>query len=100
MPNILLNEEAVPELIQDQFTVERLVSEANRVLENPEHALAVRLKLARVRELLGRPGVIERAARLILREAGLAFEPALAQPVPAPARMEDCLDALNTGAPA
>ena len=72
MPNILLNEPVVPELIQAQFTVERLVAEASRLLYDQEHALAVRHKLSRIPELLGRPGVLERAARLVLQEAALA----------------------------
>jgi lipid-A-disaccharide synthase len=77
MPNILLNEAVVPELIQSQFTVERLVAEASRVLYDREHALAVRRKLAQIPALLGRPGVLERAAHLVLRDAALQPAPAV-----------------------
>jgi len=76
MPNILLNEAVVPELIQSDFTVERVVAEAWRLLEDASHAGRMRQKLARVRTLLGRPGVIEGAATAILREAGLPGCPA------------------------
>jgi lipid-A-disaccharide synthase len=74
MPNILMDELVVPELIQEEFTVERLVSEALAVLNDPAHALAVRRKLAQIPALLGQPGVLERAARRVLREAGARTE--------------------------
>ncbi len=72
MPNILLREGVVPELIQRDFSVERLVAEASRLLYDREHANAMRRKLAQIPALLGQPRVLERAARLILHEAGIA----------------------------
>ncbi len=75
MPNILLNQPVVPELIQDDFTVERLAAEAARVLDDREHALAIRRKLAGVRAILGGSGVLDRAARRVLREAGRGVAP-------------------------
>ena len=99
MPNILLNELAVPELIQEEFTVERMVAEASRVLQDSQHALAVRRKLARVRTLLGKPGVLERAARLVLRESGWHTPPKAESPC-APITVEEPHCALNSGKPA
>jgi lipid-A-disaccharide synthase len=78
MPNILLDEPVVPELIQRDFTVERLVAEASRILFDREHAAAVRRKLAQIPKLLGGSHVLERAARLVLEEAGLSSAPARA----------------------
>ena len=84
MPNILLKEAIVPELIQHHFTAERLVAEASRILSDAGHASAMRRQLARIPALLGRPGVLERAARTVLREAGLASAPVSAEPIGVP----------------
>lgn len=74
MPNILLGREVVPELIQGNFTVERLVAEAEAILGSPTRAQAVRAELARIPPMLGRPGVIDRVAQLILRQLALPPE--------------------------
>jgi lipid-A-disaccharide synthase len=99
MPNILLNELVVPELIQEEFTVERMVAEALGVLRDPQHASDVRQKLARVRTLLGKPGVLERAARLVLREAGW-IAPSSNEAPCATLTVEEPLCALSSGKPA
>jgi lipid-A-disaccharide synthase len=68
MPNILLSRAVVPELIQGAFTEERLAAEAGAILGSPARAQAIRRDLARIPEMLGRPGVIDRVAELILRQ--------------------------------
>lgn len=65
MVNVLAGKEVVPELIQDAFTPERVVRETERLLASEEERAAMRRELAKVREKLGPPGAIDRAADII-----------------------------------
>ena len=65
MVNVLAGKEIVPELIQDAFTPERVVRETERLLASAEARETMRRELASVREKLGPPGAIERAADII-----------------------------------
>lgn len=69
MPNILLNERIVPELLQEAFTVESLVAEASALLDDPQRVQEMRRNLARIPEVLGGRGAIGRAAGAIIRLA-------------------------------
>lgn len=62
MPNILLDEAVVPELLQENFTVDSIVAEASALLDDPARAAEMRRNLARVPAVLGGHGAIERAA--------------------------------------
>lgn len=66
MANLLAGREVVPELIQRDATVGRIVLEAARFLDDPALAERTRAELARVRSKLGEPGGAERAAEAIL----------------------------------
>ena len=66
MPNILLDEEVFPELIQERASVPAVVSALAHLLDD-EHARArVRSRLVAVRDVLVRPGAAERAAEFAL----------------------------------
>lgn len=69
MPNLLLDREAVPEMVPadawDRVTPRRIADAALGVLENPDRLEAMRADLATVRDMLGRPGAARRTADLI-----------------------------------
>lgn len=69
MPNILLNERVVPELLQEAFTVDSLVAEVSSLLDDPRRIEEMRRNLARIPAVLGGRGAIGRAARAILHLA-------------------------------
>lgn len=68
LPNIVLNRQVVPELIQSQFTAKRLTSLALSLLDNPPRYEKMIRDLAEVRRSLGQLGAVDRAADLILEE--------------------------------
>jgi lipid A disaccharide synthetase len=55
MVNLIAGERIVPELIQDEFTAERVASEAIDILTNQQRAARIRAGLADVRRKLGEP---------------------------------------------
>jgi lipid-A-disaccharide synthase len=65
MVNLIAGRRVVPELVQKDFTPERLANEAIRLLDSPDARTEMRRGLAEVREKLGPPGAVERAADLI-----------------------------------
>ena len=65
MVNVLAGKEIVPELIQDAFRPDSVVRETERLLDSAEARQEMRRELGRVREKLGPPGAIERAADII-----------------------------------
>jgi lipid-A-disaccharide synthase len=65
MVNLIAEKRIVPELIQDDFTPERVAQEVERLLSSPEARDEMRRELAVVRERLGPPGAIDRAADII-----------------------------------
>lgn len=67
MVNLLAQEALFPELIQNDFTPERLAQEVLNLLRNPERLAALRQGLARVVGLLDGPGASARAAEVALK---------------------------------
>lgn len=70
LPNIVLNRESVPELIQRKFTAKHLADTALKLLSNPKLYDKMVQDLAKTRRSLGEVGAIDRATDLVLRELG------------------------------
>lgn len=65
MVNLIAGRRVVPELVQKDFTAAHLAEETIRLLSSPDARAQIRRGLAEVREKLGPPGAVERAADLI-----------------------------------
>lgn len=65
MVNLIAGRPVVPELIQRDFTPERVSTEILHLLNDPTARAALRTGLADVRERLGPPGAVDRAAESI-----------------------------------
>jgi lipid-A-disaccharide synthase len=65
MVNLIAEREAVPELIQNDFTADKIAAQVLRLLRDPSATAAMRKELADVRRRLGPPGAVERAADAI-----------------------------------
>jgi lipid-A-disaccharide synthase len=66
MVNLIAGKRLVPELIQNDFTPDRVSNEVLRLLREPSARDAQRAGLAQVRARLGSPGAVERAADAIV----------------------------------
>jgi len=62
MVNLIAEKRVVPELVQDDFTPERVARETLQLLQEPNARDAQRRGLEEVRRRLGPPGAVERAA--------------------------------------
>jgi len=65
MVNLIAEKEVVPELVQNDFTPDRVAGEILRLLQDPNARRTIRMGLADVRNRLGAPGAAERAADAI-----------------------------------
>jgi lipid-A-disaccharide synthase len=65
MVNLIAGREVVPELIQNDFTPDKVAEQTLRLLRDPAAAAVMRAELADVRQRLGPPGAVERAADAI-----------------------------------
>jgi lipid-A-disaccharide synthase len=65
MVNLIAGKEVVPELVQNDFTPERVSGEILKLLQEPNARSTMRAGLAEVRKRLGPPGAVERAADII-----------------------------------
>jgi len=76
LPNLILGERTLPELLQGQASGPAIAVEALRWLTDPAAMAEVRARLARLAGMVGAPGAPGRAARIILDGAGLTPRPA------------------------
>lgn len=67
MVNLVAGTRVVPELIQNDFTPQRLATEVSRLLDSVAALDEMHRGLALVRDRLGPPGAVERAAEIIAR---------------------------------
>ena len=65
MVNLIAEKEVVPELVQDQFTPDRVAQKTVQLLQDPNVRETQRKWLAEVRDRLGPPGAVKRAAEAI-----------------------------------
>jgi lipid-A-disaccharide synthase len=70
MANLIAGRRLVPELIQKDFTGERVAAESLRLLGDPARLAEMRDGLREVRIRLGEPGASARAAEAVLAELG------------------------------
>lgn len=71
MVNLIARKRVVPELIQQEFTSEKLAAEAIRLLINQEERHAQQLELMQVtRKLASEEDPMDRAAGIVLRILG------------------------------
>lgn len=68
LPNIVAGKHILPELLQENFTPEKVAKEALALLE-PARNKQMQEDLAYVRERLGQPGAVGRVAELVLKIA-------------------------------
>ena len=67
-PNLILGRKVYPELLQENLTSENIAANLRLILNDPQYRQQMKADLKQVRELIGPPGVMERAAGLILDE--------------------------------
>jgi lipid-A-disaccharide synthase len=75
MVNLIAQRKVVPELVQDDFTPDRVAAATVQILQDPNARRTIRTGLAEVRLRLGPAGAVDRAADIIadlLRGAGNA----------------------------
>lgn len=71
LPNIIADREIAPELLQSKATPDNISGIAIRMMKNPQELAYQKAELQKVREKLGEPGAVERAARLVLKFASI-----------------------------
>ncbi len=64
LANIIAGRTVVPELIQQDFTAERVAHEVTRILTDPDVRARMIKDLSEIRKSLGEAGASRRAARL------------------------------------
>ena len=66
--NIILNKEAVSELIQSDFTLKNVISELNKIVHDPENEKRMLDDYREMMIKLGEPGASKRAAELMVEK--------------------------------
>ena len=65
LPNIVANKEVVPELLQDDVSVDAIVNTVLPLLDDLQVNQRMRAELRGVKDKLGEPGAVNRVAQLI-----------------------------------
>jgi lipid A disaccharide synthetase len=84
MPNIHLDEQVYPEVIQHDVHPVRPAGHTVGLLDSPDRSRSVREKISRIRNILGSSGVIPQVASSVIREA-TRFAGVRHNAIPAPA---------------
>ncbi len=71
LPNLIMNREIFPELLQETATSERMATRLGLWLDNPDRLKALQTDLEELRRRCGEPGSAQRAARRLLESMGL-----------------------------
>jgi lipid-A-disaccharide synthase len=66
LANLIADRPFIPELIQHNVTVDRLLTEARRIRDDRAYRESMRSQMVQVRSVLGEPGASRRAAQVIL----------------------------------
>lgn len=66
LPNLVMGRKIVPELTMDEMNAANIIKHLKEYLDNPQRQAQVKQDLAEVRERCGPPGVMPRAAALIV----------------------------------
>mgnify|MGYP002844371445 CR=1 FL=1 len=69
MPNIIMNKQLVPELLQKELTAKNLIAETKRFFNDPSHQAQLLGAYKKIKNTLGDIGASKRAAELIIDEA-------------------------------
>lgn len=75
LPNVLLDEFVVPEILQREVTADRLAQAALEILGSPSRQAAMRARFRELPGILGDEGVLDRVAELVLNEVSAARQP-------------------------
>lgn len=71
LPNIIMQKEIIPELLQNDFTAAKIYRQVADWLENPVKLQQLKSELAVVRKKLGGGGAVKKTAELLIDKGGL-----------------------------
>ena len=74
LPNIIAQEEIVPELLQSEANADTIAKEALSILDSPAQQQEIADKLQLVQDRLGDSGAVNRVAELVLQTGGIQNE--------------------------
>ncbi|MGM0502912.1 MAG: lipid-A-disaccharide synthase, partial [Bacillota bacterium] len=74
LPNIIAEEEIVPELLQSEANGQEIANQALQILASSQRQERIKNKLELVENRLGAGGAVKRVAQLVLNTGGIAYE--------------------------
>ena len=66
LPNIILNKKIIPEFIQSRADAVEITQYIQKMINNPELRQSISTELSNIKNILGKPGISDRAANKIL----------------------------------